>query len=410
MTQPMSADVVIVGGGLVGLTLALWWSQVQPNHRLVILEAHAFPPPPTGQVPPQVGSFDARNTALSRRTVQLFEDLGLWSQLQPHATPIHQIHVSDRGQFGFARLLASEEQVESFGQVVENAWLGVVLLAAVRARSAIQLWDHVTVTDLQSAPDQARVTFTRQGATETLQAPLVVAADGADSTARTWLSLAESRRDYGQTALVTTVSTSLPHAQVAFERFAPDGPIALLPLPDGPGVPSGCRRSLVWALAPEQAAALQAAEEPDFLAALQQAFGKRAGRFLRAGKRWAYTVSLRVAEGQQRPRAVLLGNAAHTLHPVAGQGYNLCVRDVLVLVEQLAQTSDWGDAARLRRYEQERQADQRQIIRFSDALVRGFSVSAAPWVMLRNLGLTAFDVLPGAKPALARYAMGLDHV
>ena len=155
-------------------------------------------------------------------------------------------------------------------------------------------------------------------------------------------------------------------------------------------------------------------DDAAFLAALQQAFGRRAGRFTRVGRRHAYPLQLMVAAQQVVPRAVILGNAAHSLHPVAGQGFNLCLRDVLVLVERLAdavaQDADLGDVARLRAYEVSRQQDQQQIIRFSDTLVRGFSHPSPLLALARNIGLLGFDLMPGAKPALARYAMGLNHV
>lgn len=403
--------LVIIGGGMVGISLALLLADRLPQLPVTLLESVCLPASAAGEMPPYTPSFDARNTALSRRTVQAFADLGLWAQLQPHATPIHRIHVSDRGHFGFARLDAAEEQVESFGQVIENAWLGQVLLAALRACPSVTLRDGVEVTGLRT--DAASATVTLAGG-EMLSAPLVVAADGTQSRSRDWLGLSASWHDYGQTALVTTVATSLPHQQQAFERFTSDGPMALLPLPDEPGSSAGSRRSLVWALNTADAGRVAALDDAAFLDALQHAFGRRAGRFTRVGRRHAYPLQLMVAAQQAVPRAVILGNAAHSLHPVAGQGFNLCLRDVLVLVDRLAeavaQGDDLGDMARMRDYETARQQDQRQIIRFSDALVRGFSHASPLLALVRNAGLLGFDLLPGAKPALARYAMGLNHV
>lgn len=415
---PDSADLVIIGGGMVGVSLALLLAQRLPQLRVVLLEATRFPVFQPGQPLPYTPSFDARNTALSRRTIQAFTDLGLWPQLQPHATPIRQIHVSDRGHFGISRLDAGEEQVESFGQVMENAWLGVVLLAALRQCPSVTLCDGVNVTGLQVVADHAEVTLQRPDGAglgeHRLRATLAVAADGTQSRSRDWLGLQASWRDYGQTALVTTVATSLAHDQIAYERFTSDGPIALLPLPDEPGQKAQTRRSLVWALSTAEAERVQQLSDDDFRAELQQAFGRRAGRFTRVGRRHAYPLQLMVAPQQVVPRALILGNAAHSLHPVAGQGFNLCVRDALVLVERLAETvaagGDIGDAALLRAYEAARSEDQRQIIRFSDSLVRGFSNANPLLSLLRNVGLLGFDLMPGAKPALARYAMGLNHV
>lgn len=411
---PEQADIVIVGGGMVGVTLGLCLAQQLPQRRVVLLEQATLPAVQPGQPLPYAATFDARNTALSRRTIQAFTDLGLWQRLQPHATPIRHIHVSDRGHFGFARLNAEDEQVESFGQVIENAWLGVVLLAALRDCPSVSVRDGVSVTGLTREPERITVRGRQGDAELVIQAPLVIAADGTGSPCRDWLGLGARRHDYTQTALVTTVATSLPHAQVAYERFSAQGPIALLPLPDLPGEPVQTRRSLVWALPPADAERMMALDDAAFLQALQTAFGGRAGRFRRVGRRQVWPLQLMVADQQVVPRAVVLGNAAHSLHPVAGQGFNLCLRDILVLVQELvaadAAGQDPGDLSLLRRYEQMRLEDQRQIIRFSDTLVRGFSTSSPLLAVLRNAGLVGFDLLPGAKPALARYAMGLSHV
>lgn len=412
---PTQADVIIIGGGMVGVTLALMLAQQLPQLRVLLLEAQRFPALDPAQPLPYTAGFDARNTALSRRTVQAFTDLGLWPQLQPHATPIHQIHISDRGHFGLSRLRADEERVESFGQVIENAWLGVVLLAALKQCPSVTLCDGVQVTSLKTAAATARVTLQLgDGAAADVTAPLVIAADGTQSRSRDWLGLSARWHDYGQTALVTTVATSLPHGHEAFERFTADGPIALLPLPDSADQPAQTRRSLVWALKTAEAERVRTLSDADFLAEFQRAFGRRAGRFTRVGQRHAYPLQLMVAHQQTVPRAVILGNAAHSLHPVAGQGFNLCLRDVLVLVDTLrdavTQGADLGEASRWQDYEARRQADQQQIIRFSDGLVRGFSNANPVLQLARNIGLLGFDLLPGAKPLVARYAMGLSHV
>ena len=412
---PTQADVAIIGGGMVGVTLALMLARELPQLQVVLVEGQRFPALDLTQPLPYTAGFDARNTALSRRTVQAFAELGLWQQLQPHATPIHQIHISDRGHFGLSRLRAEEEQVESFGQVMENAWLGVVLLAALKQCPSVTVCDGVSVSALQTLAEGATLSLQRgDDAPTRLRAPLVIAADGTQSRSREWLGLGARWHDYGQTALVTTVATSLPHEHVAFERFTSDGPIALLPLPDAKDQAAQTRRSLVWALKTDEAERVLALSDEDFLQEFQRAFGRRAGRITRVGQRHAYPLQLMVAHQQAVPRAVILGNAAHSLHPVAGQGFNLCLRDVLVLVDTLREAckagTDIGDAALLRAYEAKRIADQQQIIRFSDSLVRGFS-NANPLLQLaRNIGLLGFDLLPGAKPLVARYAMGLSHV
>lgn len=442
MSDSGGSDIVIVGGGMVGVTLALLIAKAAPKLPVTLLEAAKLPPAlESGQRPSYTPSFDARNTALSRRSIEAFKDLGVWPELAPHATPIHQIHVSDKGHFGMARLSAAEENVDSFGYVVENAWLGAVLLAALRRCPSVSLKDGVRVTQVTSTAEMAQVRYemtdsqspkraSEKGhaaasedqcghiAETLLTTPLLIAADGAQSQSRAWLGIDVRSQPYGQTAIVTACETSMPHEQVAYERFTADGPIALLPLPDLPAnvadaTAAGCRRSLVWALNETEAARVQTLNDADFIKALQQAFGRRAGRFLRVGKRHVYPLALMVASQQVQGRAVILGNAAHSLHPVAGQGYNLCVRDALVLSAQLADAhrngNDLGDAKDLAAYAAARTQDQSQIIRFSDSLVRGFSTANPTLSLLRNIGLVGFDVLPGAKPALARYAMGLNH-
>ncbi len=405
--QVTSVPLLIVGGGMVGLTLALMLAQ--QGQAVTILEAVRYPVHMDNA--PYYSSFDARNTALSRRTVQIFSDLGLWQVLQEFATPILNIHISEEGSFGKARLSASDEGLESFGQVIENAWLGRVLLSQVRANPLIKLIDGVNVTALQQSDDSAHITAEQRdasgnGQTLSFQAPVLIAADGRDSFCRRALGIDVSEHDYGQVALVTTVQTSLPHQQLAFERFAPQGPLALLPL---------CgqnRRSVVWTVpAGTEHEWLGEANDQHFLDALQQTFANRAGEFQKTGKRFAYPLAQVLAQRQVIGRVVLMGNAAHTLHPVAGQGFNLCIRDAQVLTRTLAAQAqahrDLGEHSVLAAYEQSRLTDQKRVIRFCDSIVRGFSNHNPVLKLARNTGLVAFDIIPGAKQLVANYAMGL---
>lgn len=403
--QENPVDVLIIGGGMVGVTLALLLAR-EPGMRITVVEAIALPVLAPGEPLPFHPSFDARNTALSRRTVATYRELGLWDELQVHATPIHQIHVSERGHFGMARLRAEEEKVESFGQVIENAWLGLVLLRALRACRNVTILDGVTLTGVE--PGAKRITARLQRGAEafSVTAPLLAVADGAQSVSREFLGVSASTTSYGQVALVTTVATSMPHDHIAYERFTEHGPVALLPLPEN-------RRSVVWTLPLGQEKALIECGDEAFLAQLQKAFGKRAGRFVKTGKRFAYPLALTVAGTQALPRAVILGNAAHSLHPVAGQGFNLCLRDCLVLTERLRKAygdgHDLGDFALLKVYEAARVEDQHNVIQFSDKIVRGFSNAIPGLTLARNIGMVTFDLLPSAKQALARYAMGLNQ-
>ncbi|RYZ90489.1 MAG: FAD-dependent oxidoreductase, partial [Moraxellaceae bacterium] len=348
----MSAQpILIVGGGMVGLSLALMLAKQGIAIRL--LEAVKYPENASGEPATYHSSFDARNTALSRRTVQIFNELGLWEKLSTHATPILQVNISEQGGFGKARLLANEEKVESFGQVIENAWLGRVLLSEVRANGHIELIDGVTVESLMQDDSQVFICATQDGQSLEFQSNLLIAADGRDSFCRKALGIGVDEHDYRQVAIVTAVQTSKLHEHVAFERFSKDGPLALLPLPAVTEQQPSYRRSVVWTV--EKGTETQwLGEQNDqhFLNALQQTYGNRAGEFIKTGQRFAYPLSQVLAHRQVSGRVVLMGNAAHTLHPVAGQGFNLCMRDAHVLTrylsEQYSSGLDLGDSSRLR--------------------------------------------------------------
>lgn len=401
----MQQQVIIVGGGMVGLSLALMLAK--SNIAVKLLEAVKYPNYDDENVAPYHSSFDARNTALSRRSVQIYQKLGLWEALQQHATPILQVHITEQGSFGKARLVAEQEKVESFGQVIENAWLGRVLLTQVRQQPLIELIDGVQVTSLAQDADQVQIEAMRNGEyIHSLKSKLVIAADGRDSFCRQAIGVGVDEHDYDQVAIVTTVQTSKPHQHVGFERFSALGPLALLPLP------GEYRRSVVWPVKKgTEAEWLGEENDQHFLDALQETYGDRAGKFEKTGKRFSYPLAQVLAHKQAVGRVVLMGNAAHTIHPVAGQGFNLCLRDADVLVrflmEQLAKSDDIGHPDNLLAYEQARLTDQQRVIKFCDSVVRGFSNQNPILKLLRNTGLIAFDVIPGVKPLVANYAMGL---
>nr|WP_151977389.1 2-octaprenyl-6-methoxyphenyl hydroxylase [Acinetobacter soli] len=396
--------VIIVGGGMVGLSLALMLAK--QNIAVKLLEAIQYPDYDDENLASYHSSFDARNTALSRRSVQIYQKLQLWDALQQHATPILQVHITEEGSFGKARLVASQEKVESFGQVIENAWLGRVLLTQVRQHELIELIDGVKVTSLKQDQDFVYLNAEREHEQLELQAKLVIAADGRDSFCRQALGVGADVRDYDQVAIVTTVQTSKPHEQVGFERFSALGPLALLPLP------GESRRSVVWPVKKgTEDEWLGEHNDQHFLDALQKTYGDRAGTFEKTGRRFSYPLSQVLAHKQAVGRVVLMGNAAHTIHPVAGQGFNLCLRDADVLVrhllQQLSESDDIGEPENLLAYEQARLKDQQRVIKFCDSVVRGFSNQNPVLKLLRNTGLVAFDVIPGIKPLVANYAMGL---
>ncbi|NNH87856.1 2-octaprenyl-6-methoxyphenyl hydroxylase [Acinetobacter terrae] len=400
----MQQEVIIVGGGMVGLSLALMLAKA--NIAVQLLEAIKYPNYDDANLAPYHSSFDARNSALSRRSVQIYQELGLWNALQEHATPILEVHITEQGSFGKARLKAEQEKVESFGQVIENAWLGRVLLTEVRKQPLIELIDGVQVTSLTQDADQAHIEAVRGEESLSLQSKLVIAADGRDSFCRKALGIGADEHDYDQVAIVTTVQTSKPHNHVGFERFSPLGPLALLPLP------GEYRRSVVWPVKKgTEAEWLGEENDQHFLDALQETYGDRAGKFQKTGRRFSFPLSQVLAEKQAIGRVVLMGNAAHTIHPVAGQGFNLCMRDAYVLVrsltEQLSKSKDIGEPSMLLAYEQARLTDQQRVIKFCDTVVRGFSNQNPVLKLIRNTGLLAFDMIPGVKPLVANYAMGL---
>ncbi|OTG78476.1 ubiquinone biosynthesis protein UbiH [Acinetobacter sp. ANC 5054] len=400
----MQQEVIIVGGGMVGLSLALMLAKAQIGVKL--LEAIKYPNYDDANLAPYHSSFDARNSALSRRTVQIYQELGLWNALQEHATPILEVNITEQGSFGKARLKADQEKVESFGQVIENAWLGRVLLTEVKKESLIELIDGVQVTALNQDADHAFIEAQRGEEQLKLQSKIVIAADGRDSFCRKALGIGASVHDYDQVAIVTTVQTSKPHNHVGFERFSHLGPLALLPLP------GEYRRSVVWPV-PKGTEGEWIGDENDqhFLDALQETYGDRAGKFQKTGQRFSFPLSQVLAEKQAVGRVVLMGNAAHTIHPVAGQGFNLCMRDAYVLrrylTEQVQNNADLGDAAMLLDYEKSRLTDQQRVIKFCDSVVRGFSNQNPILKLIRNTGLVAFDTILGIKPLVANYAMGL---
>ncbi|WP_081501578.1 FAD-dependent monooxygenase [Psychrobacter sp. PAMC 21119] len=409
-------NVLIVGGGHVGLSFAL----LLAHHGIAstLLEKMGYPTISPNDDSNRSHYLDSRNTALSRRTVQIYQEIGLWDELQSHACRIDAVQISEQGSFGRAQLNKDEEKVESFGQVMENAWLGRKLLLAAQQEPLIALIDHANVTAVAQQNDMVTLSFSYYGKEEheqQLQASVLVACDGRDSTVRQLLNIGTTTYDYQQTAIVGVVETDKPHGHVAIERFSPAGPLAVLPLtdPDGDGndeYQTGYRRSVVW-VCPTGEETKYLEDDAHFLQTLQQAFGERAGTFVTAGRRGAYPLTRVLADKQVDGRCVVMGNAAHTLHPVAGQGFNLCMRDAHVLAQmmstQVLKGADIGDTQLLKRYEKARQTDQKRVIRFCDAVVHGFTHPNPAIKLARNVALVAFDKLPNIKPLIANYAMGL---
>ena len=390
-------DILIIGGGMVGASLAAALGSLPL--RVGLIEAVEF----ESNAQP---SYDDRSVTLAYGSKRIFESLGIWKQIETRGvTAIKRIHISDRGRFGFTRLDAADAGFEALGYVVENRALGQALKAVLAQTRNLTLICPASVEEVAFADDTATVTLRRAGKQEMLSTRLVVAADGGQSLVRAKAGIEARRTDYHQTALVTTVTPELPHRAIAYERFTTSGPLAFLPMSEN-------RCAVVWTMASGDVEAVLAQDDTQFLAALQERFGTRLGRLLKLGKRAAYPLALTKVSEHIRPRLVLIGNAAHTVHPVAGQGFNLGLRDVAVLAQVLSEAQrdgrDIGDLAVLADYAAWRRRDNLAISTFTDGLVRIFSNDLAPVSFARNLGLVAVDLFPPAKRALLRLSMGLS--
>ncbi|MCQ2045890.1 2-octaprenyl-6-methoxyphenyl hydroxylase [Stutzerimonas stutzeri] len=385
-------SLAIIGGGLVGASLAL---ALQDGARARGWCIHLIEPfEPGHEYQP---SYDARSTALSYGTRLIYQRLGLWERIAERAEPILRIHVSERGSFGAARLDCTREGVEALGYVVENAWIGHCLWQALDDQVVVRHCP-AEVERLEPGATGYRLSFTDG---QQLECDLTVLADGGRSGLREQLGIQVSRRPYGQTALIANITPGKPHGGLAFERFTEDGPMALLPLQDD-------RCALVWTRSQADAARLAQAHEAVFLGELQEAFGYRLGALQQVGARHLYPLTLIEAEEQVRSGLVVLGNAAHSLHPIAGQGYNLSLRDVEALsVALLRSDAALGDLAVLQEYARRQRFDQRVTVGFSDQVTRLFGDSGRLVAAGRNLGLLGLDLMPAAKRWFARQAMGL---
>lgn len=387
--ESIRCDVAIAGGGMVGLSLAAALGGLPLD--VAVIE-------PVAADSDEQPSFDSRTTALSNGSRRVLEGIGAWSAVAGQATAIRRIHVSEQGAFGTAILTAEEQGVPALGHSIENRLLGRALRARVAA------WPRVRVVPARVARLEVEAAAIRLAtdAGTSVEATLVVAADGAQSAVRAALGIDARVDDYGQHAVIAHLDTARFHDYTAYERFTAAGPLAVLPIGEG-------RSSVVWTLAPDAAKRALALPDAAFLSELQSAFGLRLGRFTRVGKRQAYPLALTQAERLTAPRAAILGNAAQSLHPVAGQGFNLALRDVALLAELLADArgADPGAPELLARYADGRAPDRDAVVRFTDALVRGFGIDLAPLRRARGQGLFLFDLLRPVKHEFARRTMGL---
>ncbi|MBA2710615.1 MAG: 2-octaprenyl-6-methoxyphenyl hydroxylase [Tatlockia sp.] len=377
-------DILIIGGGLTGAILLL--ALANQGYSCLLVDANS----PGANLS---SDFDARSLALSPASVRILQMLGIWSHLQDKVTAIDSIHVSEKGSFGSTNLTANEQ---SLGYVVE---MHQINQAIDQLLDKSQILAPATIKSLDKEKSLATISSPEEEFL--VQAKLIVAADGTDSTVRKLSGLAVKTKDFQQLALVSNIGLARSHHNVAYERFTSHGPLALLPMTEK-------RSSLVWALSPTEAKRLMALDEAAFLSCLQKSFGYRLGRFIRVGKRFIYPLKQMTMPTKTAWPLVFVGNAAHTLHPVAGQGFNLGLRDVATLAQCIVQ--DGLNKAMLQRHQQMRHHDEWAITQFTNSLIAIFT-SRIPGVSLaRNFGLIAVDNLTVLKRCLTHYTRGFAGV
>lgn len=437
MAMDNAQGIVIIGGGMVGISLALMLStalsKTHPCIPIALIEKFPFPEKNT---PPSLQhSFDSRATALSAGSVKLLQDIDCWQAVSQQAEPISDIHISDRGHYAGTLLHASDYAVDALGYVVENSALGQCLLQQLH-QTTVKCIAPATVEQCRFTRKGVELTLKKNAAStpvidnevkgkqvnEILQADLVLIADGADSPLSKSLGIETQTTQYQQSAIITNVALAKPHKGTAYERFTDQGPLALLPLGDCDGMH---RASVVWTRETKQVDGLMQLSDEDFLHELQHCFGYRADHMLQVGKRQVYPLQLMQATEQVRSHVVLMGNAAHFLHPVAGQGFNLSLRDCATLASVLASAtsaatssgcanekgtaqSSLGDYKILKEYLSQREADQQMTVGLTHALVNTFSSKKLSLSVLRQCGLLSLQALPQVKTQLAQQMMGMS--
>jgi len=391
-------DIVIAGGGMIGTSLALALAPL--GLRVAVVEAVARRAP--GQP-----SFDDRSTALSRSTQRMFEAMGLWPEIVAAATRISSIHVSDQGRFGFSHIEAEEQGVEALGYVVINRVLGGVLQNALERQAGVDILCPARIMAIELGPERATATVdTGTDEHRNITCSLLVAADGANSSVREMMGITARQQSYGQRAVIGNLQPEKAIDHRAFERFTEQGPLALLPVADD-------RAGFVWTVSESDAERVMALDDDAFITELQREFGYRLGSFSRVGKRASYPLTLSKALRLTATRSVLVGNAAHGLHPVSAQGFNLGMRDVAALCDCIADaradadTFDPGAPRLLRSYADWRRGDQKKLVRFTDGLVHLFGSERRPLRAARGIGMLAFDLVPGIRSVFAKHTMGL---
>ena len=390
--RDVTADVVIVGGGPAGLSLAAALGGA--GLAVVVVDAEA----------PGVkldAAYDGRTSAIAHGSKRVLDTIGVWARLAPDAESIREIRVSDGPSRLFLHYDHAELGTDPLGYIVENTAIRRALYAHLDAMPGVRVLAPARVVSLERGNARARATLDDG---RVVAAPLAVAADGRRSPTRRGAGIATTEWRYNQTGIVCTVSHEKPHRGVAHERFLPAGPLAFLPM-------AGNRSSIVWTERDELVPALLALDDDAFSREIERRFGAWLGRVRVVGGRWSYPLALTHAERYVAPRLALLGDAARAIHPIAGQGFNLGLRDVAALAEVVVDAVrlglDAGDASALARYERWRRVDSMALLVATDCLNRLFSNAFPPVRLIRDLGLAAVGQVPPLRRFFMRHAMGL---
>jgi 2-octaprenyl-6-methoxyphenol hydroxylase len=389
-------DVAIVGGGLVGASLACALAPL--GLKVALIEAVTF----RSESQP---SYDDRTLALGASSCRILQGLGIWQSLESNATPIREIQVREFERPGRVVMEPGELGLDRFGHVVEARVFGAAMMERIPRLDKLDFLCPAAVTGIFIDDDAVAIEFTGDDGQERIESTLLVGADGANSFIREALGIEAERHDYLQTAVICNITPEQDHRGRAFECFTPTGPFAVMPHVNG-------RCGLVWCVSPDQVEEMMEMPEPEFLRKAQSRFGNHLGDFLRMGQRSSYPLCLVRALEDVRPRAVILGNAAHSIHPIGAQGFNLGLRDVAVLAELLCEESskgsgaDFGDMTLLNRYSKWRERDRNGTIAYSDGLARIFSNPSRLAAAARTAGLLAHAFIPSLRRQLAVRAMG----
>ena len=398
-TEIKKYDVVIAGGGMIGIAMALSLSSL--DLKIAVVER-------IKRTTKEQPSFDDRSTALSRSSQNMFEAMGIWEKIKKASTPINKIHVSEKGQFGFSHICSEEQQVEALGYVIINRVLGGVMNSELENKENIKIFCPYEVESFSEGKTECNVSLKSNDKKKNkieITSQLLIAASGANSGLHQLLGINSNVINYQQDAIIGNVMTDIPIENRAFERFYSEGSIAFLPLENS-------RSAFIWVLPKKNSEQMMITSDDEFLGLLQKEFGLRLGKFSDLGNRVKYSLKLTKALRLHSKRAVLVGNAANSLHPIAAQGFNLGLRDVATLSDCIYEgiineEFETNIGKLLNKYSAWRKPDHEKLTYFTDGLVRLFDSKSHSMSILRRAGMVGFDIIPGFRRLFVRHTMGL---